>query len=435
VGHEGLAEFLVEKFFTTPVFPPAPEVVLERQRQYGTFIRTWSISDYKKQVIPVLKKYSGQRRANEFSEYLESFDSKVLTRAWMHARATYLRRHTRHGYRSQYLIAANRQEAELAANLTRTLSEIQRLPDEAAKKDQRRKDIEKLRDLRLWDLPLWPVDERNRIQTDLLKSWISFKTKTPPPAWSNAVLKSLAQITGLANPPALPRQLGLFDSEPSQGRSLGAEKEGREAARRILEYPEKLNLVYFLETVTTARVKGQLKFTGRTGELIQPLIRSLENSAHQVIFVSDDLAKLQGFAQALNGLALPKNVRNRILVTSGSLKTQKDFLKFQKLEGKTAFVAPRGALNQVVNFSGSQKTNWEIFVAQDELEGGSYGELAPEKLKLKDAYLFSFALSELAKEGKPRKEIQYPSFSFFLSEAIQAWLEGFLAAEAVAKAA
>jgi len=76
---------------------------------------------------------------------------------------------------------------------------------------------------RLWDLPIWPVNSDNTINIELLRSWMltgkgqpSF-TKEPPPEWYRADLKSLAEITGLADPP----RVDLFPAPPPTGASLG----------------------------------------------------------------------------------------------------------------------------------------------------------------------------------------------------------------------
>ena len=111
-------------------------------------------------------------------------------------------------------------------------------------------------------------------------------------------------------------------------------------------------------------------------------------------------------------------------------------MRFSNVEERTAFVAPADTLKDLISFSKENDTpTWEIFIAQDELEGGTYQQVGKDKLKLKDAYLFSLAFSELAEEGIRERNVKYPSLSLFLSEAIQNWLAEFWAVEEVAKAA
>lgn len=77
-------------------------------------------------------------------------------------------------------------------------------------------------DVAFWNLPIWSVDERGRIDRSLMEDWIGLNRRLPGRKWQSLLregkLKSLAQISGVSDVPqstvTVPEsvQLSLFDS-------------------------------------------------------------------------------------------------------------------------------------------------------------------------------------------------------------------------------
>jgi len=206
--------FILNKFFPSQPQAFDPGIQQERRQIYDSWIRA-NLGDLKTFIIDRYEKNMGAKATEQVKLDLDKITSRHLELA----RASYLQKRGR-ARRVQPLLPKDEEETKQANRLKQLIFLAINSSDVRAKKDAGDLRVEKLRKMRLWDLPIWPITEFGNINTDLMKSWIRTKTILPPAEWYTSDLKSLAQIAGSKDPIPEPKEPSLFDGL-AEGQSLG----------------------------------------------------------------------------------------------------------------------------------------------------------------------------------------------------------------------